>query len=106
MINPNVTAYVEKITNYIKSKYANKICKVVIFGDSVNPDVENPESLDVALKCIDEADNYNYEMLGDILSFMGDTVEDRDSTVVPICDNVKREYLNLIDEGVVVYGKT
>lgn len=106
MINQKVTAYVEKITNYIKSKYANKICKVVVFGDSVNPDVENPEALDIALKCIDEADNNNYEMLGDILSFMGDTVTDRDSTVVAICDNVKKEYLDLIDEGVVVYGKT
>ena len=98
--------YVKKIIGFIKTNYSDKINKIVVFGDSVNPEIKNPESLDIAIECIDAADHKNYEMLGDILSYMGEIVDNGDCTLTPIDKTiVKQQYIDLINKGKVVYRK-
>ena len=49
MINKSKLNYIKLITNYIIKNYKDKIKYIIIFGDSINPTIKNPASLDIAI---------------------------------------------------------
>lgn len=98
--------FVNLIVHYIIENYANKINKIIVYGESVDCSVKNPKSLDIALSFIKDSDSKDYEMLGDILSYMGEIVTEGDCTLTPINTiPITRKYLCAIRDGVVVYEK-
>lgn len=105
-INKNKIKFVNLVVDFIKKNYFNKINKIVIFGDSANSTITNPESFDVAIGFINDNDTNNYEILGDILSYMGEIVDEGDCTLTPISEKlINKSYLTMIKSGVVVYEK-
>ena len=106
-IHASKNVFIDYIVRYITKNYSNKINKIVVFGDSVNKDIENPESLDIAVGLVDESDANDYNMLGDILSYMGEIVTEGDCTLTPISSEklISKSYTNAISNGVTVYAK-
>ena len=103
-IHASKNAFINYIVRYITKNYSNKINKIVVFGDSVNKDIRDPQSLDIAVGLVDKSDAKDYNMLGDILSYMGEIVTEGDCTLTPIADDVvKKSYMNEINHGVTVY---
>lgn len=103
MINKSKLNYIKLITNYITKNYKDKVKYIIIFGDSINPTIKNPASLDIAIAYFDKNDAKNYEMLGDILGYAGDIVDIGDVTITPICNNLSTSYKEAIKNGVIVY---
>ena len=99
--------FTNKIVTFIKNNYENKINKVVVFGESIDETIENPECLDIAVGFTDISYATDYNMLGDIISYMGEIVTKGNCTLAPIDPNqITTSCMTLIEKGVVVYGKT
>ena len=102
MINNNKIMYIEPIVQYIKSK--PEVNKLVVYGESINPDISEPESIDFAVGLVNDEDATNYALLGDILSFIGDIVDDGDCSLVPISEKIlSKACWEEVNNGEVLY---
>lgn len=103
-IHASKNVFIDYIVRYITKNYSNKINKIVVFGESVNREIRDPQSLDIAVGLVDKSDANDYNMLGDILSCMGEIVTEGDCTLTPIADDVvNKSCINEINNGVIVY---
>lgn len=104
MINKSKEIYVNQFVKYMKNNYSDKINKIVVFGEAVDTSINNPESIDFAIQFIDKSDNTNKELLGEILSYLGDIVDKGDCSIVPLDETIlSKSCWNAIQQGTVVY---
>ena len=102
-MNNNITNCINKVIEYIK-QYPDKYNKLVVYGECLDKKVENPEELNLAIGLVDNNDVYNFNLLGELLIYANDHIEDMICTVLPISDKVVSNIeMNLILKGEIVY---
>lgn len=104
-INKTKINFVNSFINHCKKNYKDKISKIVVFGECLDPTINNPETVDFAVEFINkEEDSFNFNLLGELLSYLGDIVDEGDCSLVPIHEKcIKASCLKEISKGVVVY---
>lgn len=103
MVNSNKQKYVDLVIDYIK-QFPEKFNKLVVYGSAVDPNITKPESIDFAIGLVNSQDAKNYDLLGDLLSYIGDIVDDGDCTLLPIHDEaISKNCMTNILKGDVVY---
>lgn len=104
VINANKQRYAELFTKYVAKNYADKIDKIIVFGSSIDKSEKNPTTIDFAIRLANNPDNLDYELLGDLMDYMGDIVDEGDFTITFICNSVSKSYRESIKKGVCIYG--
>lgn len=87
-INKTKKPFVTSVVKYIQENYKDKIKQIIVYGQAVDNTIKNPDTVDIAVTLYDEEDAYNFDMLGDILSFMGDITTEGDCSLIPMSDKV------------------
>lgn len=103
MVNENKQKYVDLVINYIKD-FPDKFNKLVVYGESIDPNISMPETIDFAIGLVNTEDAKNYELLGELLSYIGDIVDEGDCSLLPIDNNsISKFCMSNILNGEVVY---
>lgn len=104
IINTNKQHYAELFTKYISKNYSDKIDKIIVYGSSIDSSIKNPDKIDFAIRLTNDPNNIDYELLGDLMDYMGDIVDEGDFTITFICNNTSKSYKESIKKGVCIYG--
>lgn len=103
MINKTKQKYVDLMIKYVK-QFPDKFNKLIVYGESTDPSIVNPSSLDFAVGLVNPTDEMNYDLLGNALDYLGEILAEGDGSFLPIGHNTyKPSYLELIKTGEVVY---
>lgn len=103
MVNTKKQKYVDLVINYVK-KFPNKFNKLVVYGESIDSTIEDPTTIDFAVGLVREEDAKDYELLGDLLSYIGDIVDEGNCSLVPIDSNTISNFcMSNILKGEIVY---
>ncbi len=87
MVNKNKERYVKLAINYIK-QFPDKFNKLIVYGESVDTTIKNPISLDFAIGLVNKSDATNYDLLGDVISYLGDIVDEGGCTLLPFDEDI------------------
>lgn len=103
MVNTKKQKYVDLVINYVK-KFPNKFNKLIVYGESIDSNIEDPTTIDFAVGLVREEDAKDYELLGDLLSYIGDIVDEGNCSLVPIDRNTISNFcMSNILKGEIVY---
>lgn len=103
MVNTKKQKYVDLVIDYVK-KFPNKFNKLVVYGESIDSTIEDPTTIDFAVGLVREEDAKDYELLGDLLSYIGDIVDEGNCSLVPIDSNTISNFcMSNILKGEIVY---
>lgn len=105
MINTTKSRYAKLFVNYVTKNHSDKIDLIMVHGDCINPNIKKPKSIDFAIRQINNPDEFDYELIGDLMDYMGSVVDEGDFNITVICDSLVQSYREQIEKGEVIYGQ-
>lgn len=103
-IHASKKIYIDPIVNHIKANLSNRVTKLTVFGESVDENVDDPFSLDIAVGLLNEDEYRDYKLLGEIMDCVSGIVTKGDFDVVLVNESkINKLALNEIKKGIIIW---